>query len=399
MNGDPRQVRRADVYKGEAKAATLTRGDGRITFAYDTSYSGPPVAHTLPLGEPVTTTGGAVPAFFAGLLPEGRRLNVLRRRVKTSADDDLSLLLAVGEDTVGDVTVVEEGASPTRPAPQVGTVEDLAAIDFRDLLAEAGFVDRVALAGVQDKVSAGMATLPLVIGAVGGIIKLDPPDYPDAVVNEAYFLSQARRLRQPVVSAQVVHDRNGRPGLFVGRFDRTVDPDGTLRRLPVEDATQLLGLYPADKYAITSEAVASAAARACQASAVALRAVFQQYAFAWLTGNGDLHGKNISVVADLQGEWRVAPIYDVPSTLPYADHDLALSLDGATQGLTRRRFLRAANTIGLPERAAESAIEEVLRVTASMIDELAGGALPWNDNLRRDIVRQLRRRRHDLEGS
>ena len=43
------------------------------------------------------------------LLPEGRRLGALRRAVKTSADDELSLLLAVGADAIGDVQVVPSG--------------------------------------------------------------------------------------------------------------------------------------------------------------------------------------------------------------------------------------------------------------------------------------------------
>ena len=80
----------------------------------------PAIATTLPVTTtPVTTLGGAVPAFFAGLLPEGRRLSALRQGVKTSADDELSLLLGVGGDTIGDVRVVPAGASPDliHPSP------------------------------------------------------------------------------------------------------------------------------------------------------------------------------------------------------------------------------------------------------------------------------------------
>lgn len=393
---DPRRVRRAEVYKGGRPAATLTRGDNGVTFAYEPSYDGLPVAHTLPLGTRLTTVGGALPPFFSGLLPEGRRLNTLQRRVKTSADDDLSLLLAIGDDTVGDVAVVAEGTEPTTSAPRIGSLDELAEIDFADLLAEAGFVDPIAMAGVQDKVSTGMVTLPVGVGGAAGIIKLDPPDYPDAVVNESYFLSVARRLRQATVDSVIVHDRTGRPGLLVARFDRVLAPDGTVHRLPVEDAGQLMGRYPADKYNVTTEQVTGAIAHACQASVVAARACFQQFALAWLTGNGDLHAKNLSVVSHEQGEWRVTPIYDIPSTLPYGDHSMALALQGATQGLTRRRFLAFADAIDLPAKAAESALDEVLRATADMTDELAAGALPWNENLRRTVTRQLARRRKDL---
>lgn len=99
---DPREVRVAHVLKDGVPAGTLTRGDGGVLFSYSTTYlqtGGRAVATTLPLtDEPVRTIGGAVPAFFANLLPEGRRLTALRRSVKTSADDELTLLLAVGSD-------------------------------------------------------------------------------------------------------------------------------------------------------------------------------------------------------------------------------------------------------------------------------------------------------------
>lgn len=391
MSADLRAVQRAEVYKAGRPAATLTRGEGSLTFAYLPGYAGPPVARTLRLGASVTTYGGAVPAFFAGLLPEGRRLRAVQRAAKTSADDDLTLLLMVGSDTVGDVTVFPEGADPVAAPPAVAA-SDLTTIRFADLLAETGFVDRRALPGVQDKLSAGMITLPVRFAGTDAIIKLDPPDYPDAVVNESFFLAVARRLRQPVVESELVHDADGRPGLVVRRFDRL---DGG-RKLAVEDATQLLGRYPADKYAVTSEDAAGAVAAACAAPLVAARNVFQQFALAWLTGNGDLHGKNLAVVQQPSGEWRVAPVYDVPSTLPYGDRSMALSLQGATEGLSRRRFLAFGSALGLPGRAVASALDEVLAATDGVLGQLDAGALPWTANVRRAVVRQLGRRRRDL---
>lgn len=392
MSIDLRSARRAEVYKAGRAAATMTRGDGTVTFAYLSEYDGWPVAHTLPLGATVTTYGGAVAPFFAGLLPEGRRLTAVQRAAKTSADDDLTLLLMVGSDTVGDVTVFPEGADRSVAAPAV-TAADLATVRFAELLADAGFVDRRGLPGVQEKLSTGMITLPVHFAGVEAIIKLDPPEYPGAVLNESFFLGVARRLKQPAVESEVIHDRDGRPGLLVRRFDR---PGGAVPKLAVEDATQLLGRYPADKYALTSENASAAITDACAARAVAARAVFQQFALAWLTGNGDLHGKNLSILQQPSGEWRVAPIYDVPSTLPYGDRSMALSLQGATEGLTRRRFVTFGSALGLPERAVESALAEVLSATDSLLDELESGALPWNANLRRTVVRQLGRRRRDL---
>lgn len=396
MPTHPRLVRRAEVYKAGRAAATLTRTPNGVQFAYLTEYSGPPVAHTLPLDEVVDTAGGALPPFFSGLLPEGRRLSALRRRVKTSADDELSLLVAVGADLVGDVTVLAEGESPADPEPTISGTAQLSEVRFADLLAEVGFADRLGMAGVQDKLSAGMITLPLQLGTGSAIIKIDPPDYPDAVVNEHYFLGVARKLKLPVVASELVHDADGRPGLLVARFDRRILDDGKPLSLAVEDATQLLHLYPADKYHVSSEAASTAISDACAARAVAARACLQQFAFAWLTGNGDLHAKNISILQEPSGEWRVAPMYDLPSTLPYGDESMALELQGATMNLSRKRFLAFGAELGLSAAVVERALREVLQVTETMLDELRGGALPWNANLLRKVIRQLSQRRRLL---
>ena len=90
----------ADIYKAGILAARLERHEGGTRFSYLPAYlasGGPAVASSLPLStEPVLSGGGAAPPYFTGLLPEGRRLNALRRSIKTSADDDLSLLIAAG---------------------------------------------------------------------------------------------------------------------------------------------------------------------------------------------------------------------------------------------------------------------------------------------------------------
>lgn len=397
MNRPLREVNSAIVWKGDQPAATLIRSNGEVQFVYEPNYAGRPVARTLPLGETVRTYGGAIPPFFAGLLPEGRRLNAVQRAAKTSADDDLTLLLMVGSDLIGDVSVTPDGVAPA-PVPPALAANDLSRVSFADLLTESGFLDRRGIPGVQDKVSAGMITLPVRFAGAEAIVKLNPPDYPGVVENESYFLSIARRLRLPVVESELVHDREGRAGLVVRRFDR-VNESGQIHKLAVEDATQLLGRYPADKYALTSEDAARAVADVSAARVLAARGLLQQFALAWLTGNGDLHGKNLAAVQLSTGEWRVAPIYDVPSTLPYGDHSMALSLQGATQGLTRRRFVAFGQALGLPRPAIDAALDEVLRATEPVAGDLADGVLPLNSNLTKNLIRQLNRRRHDIEAS
>lgn len=162
-----RDVERATVFKQGIPAATLERTATGAVFSYRADYRAeghPPIATTLPL-EPnpvVMGPGGALPPFFSGLLPEGRRLMALRTAVKTSADDEFTLLLAVGSDTIGDVQVVPEGDEPMPSAPRLD-VEQWTMIRFRDLFRDATGIriDRVGIPGVQDKVSARMISVPV----------------------------------------------------------------------------------------------------------------------------------------------------------------------------------------------------------------------------------------------
>ncbi len=387
-------IREAHVFKGDRLAAALRRLPGGVEFRYLPEYlaaGGPSVASTLPLiDSPTLTPAGAVPPYFAGLLPEGRRLSSLRRAVKTSADDDLSLLLAVGTDTVGDVTVLPAGEVPAEPQPLVVADRDFDELSFGDLLDAAGVVDPVALAGVQDKMSTRVLSLPVQHSGRRYILKLDTPDTPHIVANEDYFIRLAAAARFPVVSASVVHDATGRPGLLVQRFDRQATPEGGTVSLAVEDGAQALGIYPADKYAVSAETVIGRLCDLCAARPVALRDIYRQLVFAWLTGNGDVHAKNLSVVRS-DGEWRVSPAYDLPSTLPYLDTTMALTMLGKKSGFSRRKLLEFAAVIGLPPKVASRVLDEVLAATEPVLDWPASS--PYRLDTRRDVLRSLRQRR------
>jgi serine/threonine-protein kinase HipA len=393
------KVGAADVFKQGRLAARLIRDHGTVRFEYDPQYlcaGGPAVATTLPLTEePVVTARGAVPTYFAGLLPEGRRLSGLRRAVKTSADDDLTLLLAVGLDPVGDVQIVPSGQHPTPAEPLIQVDRAFEEVTFSEILQAAGVIDAVALAGVQDKASAAMISVPLGQAGKRYILKVDPPEFPHVVANEAYFIRRAALAHFPVVGAHIVHDATGRPGLLVERFDRVIGPDGQPVALAVEDGAQVMGLYPSDKYRVPAEDVVAALSAACAARALAARDIFRQLCFAWLTGNGDVHAKNLSILATPAGEWRVSPAYDLPSTLPYRDHTLALSMLGKHDGLSRNALLAFADATGVPARAAERALDDVLAATESIPDELEAGALPFAAQITRPWVRSLRNRRRN----
>ena len=378
MTVDPQTltgVERAWVFKKGRRAATLARRADGVEFSYLPGYrdaGGPAVATTLPpSAEPIVRPAGAVPAFFAGLLPEGRRLTALRAAVKTSADDELSLLLAVGGDTVGDVQILPEGVEPSVVEPRV-RVSQWTDVSFADLFVQevsgATTVDRVGIPGVQDKVSAAMIAFPVAAAGEPYILKLNPPEFAHLVENEAFMLAAARRSGLPTVDASMVTDRDGRAGLLVRRFDRL--PDGGM--LGVEDGCQVLDRYPAAKYSLTSEAVCAVLAAATDAPVVAGRDLLRWVAFAYVTCNGDLHAKNMAVGERRDGTYRVTPAYDLPASYPYGDLTMALSVNGKRrEDIARSDLLALAAALRVPERAAAKVVDDVVARVDAWLPGLA----------------------------
>ncbi|GAA4804461.1 type II toxin-antitoxin system HipA family toxin [Tomitella cavernea] len=399
-----RHVDSADVYAGDSAVATLHRDGDDVVFDYLALGASPEllgaaavrsasVAWTLPADHPapVVASAGAVPPFFAGLLPEGVRLGVVTSSTKTSPDDHFTLLLAVGADTVGDVRVVPAGTRPPQRPPMFDPKRDT---DFRavfDLLTGAVENDPVALAGVQPKVSSAMWSVPAQTTSGTAILKLTPPaGYPRLAENEHFFMAMAADCGLAVPRTRLIHDRDGRSAVLVERFDRRGG-----ERIPQEDACQVSGVYPSSKYRMQGDEAIARLAATCAlgggSHAAAALDLLRQFAFSWLIGNGDLHGKNLSIHAP-DGIWRPTPAYDLVCTQPYLGwrDPMALPLQGRANKLRRADFVVAGERLGIRRKATER-----------MLDRLAVSAEPWPelcgrigfDQRRTDLLTALLRER------
>lgn len=376
---DLREISRADVYINDDLAGQLIRNpDDSVSFDYirtendgDARVRDKSVSWSLlRTGDdyPVTTTGGAVAPFFAGLLPEGVRLGVVTSSTKTSADDHLTLLLAIGADTIGNVRILPAGVQPAEQLPMFQPERDK---DFHAVYTKlVGSVDAdpVGLAGVQPKVSAATWSTPTQTTSGPAILKLSPTQYPLIVENEYFFMRMADACGLRVAKTSLIHDAFGRSALLVTRFDRDKS-----RRIAQEDACQVSGLYPASKYRIKTETAITVLADACArgggSKPIATLELLKIVVFSWLIGNGDLHGKNMSVY-NPHGVWQPTPAYDLLSTQPYTDwrDPMALNLYGRANRLTRANFIDAAKHLNIRERAA-----------ATMINQIVDAADGWPD--------------------
>jgi serine/threonine-protein kinase HipA len=101
-------MRKAKVYVKGIEAGILTELvlGKEYVFEYLEDYNSLEVSRTMPTKLRAYTFNN-FPPFFDGLLPEGVQLEGLLKIRKIDRGDYFSQLIAIGEDTVGAVTVKE----------------------------------------------------------------------------------------------------------------------------------------------------------------------------------------------------------------------------------------------------------------------------------------------------
>jgi len=260
------------------------------------------------------------------------------------------LLLKIGWDTIGDVTILPHGESFAGHEVSVPP-NHLADVNFWELFHQGITVRTDAgIPGAQEKISSSTIAFGVRTQSIpSAILKLNPTQFPLLVQNENFFLRMAKACGIEVNHATLVRDRDENWGLLVNRFDR-VKVGKSIKKLHQEDACQLLDLPPAKKYSVSIRSIAEAIVDTCNAPQVEIERLVRIYAFSYLIGNCDLHAKNVSVL--WQDAVRLSPAYDLLSTLPYPiDKQMALDLDGRNDSFRPVHFVGFVRRYGLTEKA------------------------------------------------
>lgn len=186
----------------------------------------------------------------------------------------------------------------------------------------------------------------------------------------------------------------------------------------MEDGAQILGIpsgekYTEDNHAVTTESVIQAMVKLAASPAIARRNLYLHFLYAWLTGNGDLHAKNISLLKGRRG-WEVAPIYDIPCSLVHIKSlSMALSVNGKDNSnpgdgsppedwkITVDDWLALADTIGLPPKVQKDALKRALKAARAVrwpTDRAAPGYV-FNSNASpfKAMQKELERRQDEFE--
>ncbi len=371
---DPRSMTSMDVLLNDLKVGMIVRTPGDFNaFSFEQSYrqtGGFPVlslsfraAHGGLRKDP-KPVARALPSFFANLLPEDKLREAMERHHSGSvrAGNDFDLLAALGSDLPGAVRIMpsegsvvcNEGLTPSRPKA------------------------RFSLAGVQMKLSVikntgkgGGLTIPLGDEQGSYIAKFPSTSFPSVSENEFANLALAEAIGMDVPERELVEQSQfeGIPEefetlsdgkvLLVKRFDRVAGGE----RIHIEDFAQVFGVYPSRKYEGASYHDIAVAIGIAVSSAAAIEFV-RRLALAVLTGNGDMHLKNWSLIYYGKGNKpALAPVYDVLSTVPYIPSDaMALSLAGERpfKAMNAQRWKVFAHRARLPEAAVLKAVTETV---------------------------------------
>ncbi|MBW8319691.1 MAG: HipA domain-containing protein [Arenimonas sp.] len=372
-SSDARSIWSLDVLMNDLKVGTIVRTPGDFNaFSFEGSYratGGFPVlslsfrAASGGLRKDPKPVARALPAFFANLLPEDKLREAMEKHHEGSvrSGNDFDLLAALGSDLPGAVRVFPSDRTIARHG-------DLPVSKPKA---------RFSLAGVQMKLSVlkntgkgGGLTLPLGDEQGSYIAKFPSTTFPGVSENEYANLALAEAIGMDVPERELVEQSEfeGIPEefrtlsdgsvLLVRRFDRGAGGE----RIHIEDFAQVFGVHPSRKY----EGAAYhdiAAALNVAVSGAALEFV-RRLALAAVTGNGDMHLKNWSLIYRGAGDRpEFAPVYDVLSTIPYIPADaMALSLSGerSFKAMDAQRWKAFANRARLPEAAVLKAVSDIV---------------------------------------
>lgn len=278
-------------------------------------------------------------------------------------------------------------------------------------LAEQSVLKSATVAGAQSKLSLGLVRgnsehAPdrfTIMGVWGShILKPASAQYPFMVELEDLTMHMADMAGIRTVPHGLIRMQDGAYAYVTRRVDRVGKPGGKrVRKLHMEDMCQLTERMTEHKYRGSHEQISKALQRFATNPQLDVTAFYEMVLFSFLTGNADMHLKNFSLLKDVQGHNNLSPAYDlVPSTLLINEtEELALTLNGRKNKLTRADFETAMRAAGLNERAILNLFNRMKKALPKWMEFIGLGFVPEELKERYRSLINERARRMDLSGS
>jgi len=390
-------ARTLDVYLHNDLVGHLIQDDGgQMVFDYADSWlqkpGATPLSQSLPLRKE-RFKRNECRGFFAGILPEESKREIIARNLGISARNDYAMLERIGGECAGAVTFIPAGEnSPERnygyrPVCSQELAAILKELPKRPLLAGEDGI-RLSLAGAQDKVAVRIEgndiSLPLGGAPSTHILKPAVERFAGVVFNEAFCMRLAAAAGLPAakVETRIVDDIEY---LLVERYDRVhrKNAEGAtiLDRLHQEDFCQAQGIVSETKYQKEggpSLKQGFALVRdVSNAPVIDLSRLLDAVIYNYLVGNNDAHGKNFSLlyhgVGTANQEIKLAPLYDVVSTTYYPElsKDMAMKIGGeySSDKVGPKDFEQLAEEAGLAKPIVKNRVPELAETVIANFDK------------------------------
>lgn len=305
----------------------------RFIFQYDRKYLENPEAmalsYSLPLAKAPYDNDASRP-FFSNLLPEGEVRLLISKIKKISEKNDFKLLEAIGGECAGAVSIVPSGTDRS----DIMDYTPLSDEEMEDLLEKnvvrpiliARAELRLSLAGAQNKIPIYINNNRFFLTRGDApsthILKPQAAHFNDTVQNELFCMMIAKKAGLPVPQSFIWKGKK-QIAFITERYDRIKDNRGNVKRIHQEDFCQALGFMPEQKY----EAEGGPGLTECfrlirdysSQPLLDSQSLYRWIVFNFLLGNADAHAKNLSFIIEEGRKIRLAPFYDLISTLIYPE--------------------------------------------------------------------------------
>ncbi|SHM88812.1 HipA domain-containing protein [Flavobacterium saccharophilum] len=187
-----------------------------------------------------------------------------------------------------------------------------------------------AIQGVQPKLSGTFSSrnqqFEIVHQHGNFIIKAQSDIFPELPENEDLTMRMAKSFGINVPLHGLVYGKDNSKSYFIKRFDRY----GKNKKYATEDFAQLTGSSRDTKYNFTMEKVVKVIDEYCTFPSVEKAEFFKRIIFCFITGNEDMHLKNLSLMTK-SGQVRLTPAYDLLNSsiaIKNPQEEMALTLKG-----------------------------------------------------------------------
>lgn len=274
-------------------------------------------------------------------------------------------------------------------------------IDKKSLeqLAEDSVNKGYTVAGVQKKLSLHLHSdnntprLTLVNYPTGYILKPQTEQFTALPQAEQLVMTMADYVGISTVPHALIN-QNGNYAYITKRIDRVFEKD-KVKMLAMEDFCQLDLRLTQDKYKGSYERCAKIIDSYSYHKSFDKTELFMRIIFSFITGNSDMHLKNLSLIEtdEGSGKYILSPAYDllpVKILLPEDREDFALSINKKKIDLKRKDFFVFAYRCGISQKPAEKMIAKLLSMIEQLISICENSLLP--DDLKKQFIELINNR-------